>query len=182
MADHDRRSLLRWACHGLGAVFAAVLGVPAALYLVDPRNREAATGAFRPVSGVKLSEVGSVPVQGVIRDVHRDAWTLHPNDVVGRVWVVRVRDGSTKDCYQVFTTVCPHLGCSINCNTAPTVHFKCPCHDAEFNLDGSRVLRPNYQNAAPRAMDTLEFDVQGDDLLVKFELFKAGQEAKEVRS
>ena len=181
MTDPSRRSFLGWACRALGAVVAAVLGFPAAMYLVDPRHRKPPATGMRPVSGVRLSEVGSVPVQGVIRDVRRDAWTLHPNVVVGRVWVVRPGDGELR----VFTTVCPHLGCSINCVAVPPVHFKCPCHDAEFETDGSRVHRPGYDNAAPRDMDSLAYEVSRDDpdlLLVEYKVFKAGQAVKEERT
>lgn len=195
MADEDlqdRRSFLRWACYGLGAVFSAILGFPALSFFIDPRNRVAADSAKRPVSGIKLSQVGAMPAQGVIRNVRRDAWTLHPNDVVGRVWVVRVKEGQDESCYRVFTTTCPHLGCSINCNTTTPVHFKCPCHDAEFHPDGTRVNRADYKNAAPRDMDSLRFEVARDPdnpnadnrdlLLVEFQTFTTGKPVKEVRS
>lgn len=180
----DRRSFLDWAIHGLGAIFAVVFGFPAVAYLIDPRNRASSPGEFRPVSGITLSEIGDVPVQGVIRNVRRDAWTLYPNDVVGRVWVRRVRPGDTADCFQVFSTVCPHLGCAINCNPdqAAQPGFTCPCHDGQFLADGAR--RPNgpgYENPAPRGMDSLEFQVVGDFLEVKYLTFEAANPEKIVR-
>ncbi len=83
----ERRSILKWATNMLGAVFGAVLGIPAIGYLTDPRNRPVATGAFKPVAHFsELKE--NVPRAVVIRDVRRDAWTLHPNDEVGRVWLI----------------------------------------------------------------------------------------------
>ena len=42
----DRRSFLRWAIHGLGSIFAVVLGVPAVAFLIDPRNRPAREGGL----------------------------------------------------------------------------------------------------------------------------------------
>src|SRR5207249_12259763 len=100
------------------------------------------------------------PKQGVIRDIRTDAWTLHPNDVVGRVWVVK--HGSGENDLHVWTTVCPHLGCSINANPDPTTGFTCPCHGAQFNADGSRVERANFNNPAPRVMDSLEWQSAAD--------------------
>ena len=89
-----------------------------------------------------------------------DSFTLYPNDVVGRIWAVRVRPGVDKECYRVFSTTCPHLGCSVNCNPdqAADPGFTCPCHNGRFALDGSRL----ENNPATRGMYALEFDVAKD--------------------
>src|SRR5262249_24243706 len=122
----ERRKFLKWVTNGLGALFRAVLGVPAVLYLLDPRNRAARASDFKRVA--KLSDLDEdVPKQVVIRDVRQDAWTLHPNDVRGRVWLVR-RKGDKVDAY---TTICPHLGCSIDYNPELR-HFVGPCHNATY--------------------------------------------------
>ena len=191
--DPDRRSFLKWATHGLGAIFGAILGFPVLCYSIDPRNRPNPPGDLRVVSGVRLSEITEAPTQGAIRGVRHDAWTLYPNDVIGRVWIRRVKPGKTKDCYEVFSTVCPHLGCAINCNSnqQENAGYTCPCHDGQFNLDGSlKPNRPGYDNPAPRGMDSLTFDVLKDPdnldpenldrLVVKYENFKKAQEAKET--
>jgi Rieske Fe-S protein len=194
MVDADRRSILKWCTHGLGAIFAAILGVPAVAYLVDARNRKAPDNAFRPVQGVRVSDINEVnrPVQGVIRDVRRDAWTLHPSDVIGRVWIVRARAGDTANCFQVFTTECPHLGCSINLIANGAPFFKCPCHEAEFQCDGNRIERADYTNPAPRDMDALDIELARDpdnadpnnhDLfMVRFQKFYQTRSTKDVRA
>ena len=188
--EENRRSFLRWAIHGLGAIFAVVLGFPAVCYLIDPRNRPAPPGDLRLVPGVKANEIADGrPVQGVIRAVRRDAWTLHPNDVVGRVWIRRVSPGNDKANFQVFTTICPHLGCFVNLNADPSTGFTCPCHNAQFECNGSLVQRAGYDNAAPRPMDSLDFELVPDPenpqdrmFAVKFEAFKASEPTKIVRS
>ncbi len=150
---NDRRSFLKWAIHGLGALFTAILGIPAILYLIDARNRPGQNRGFRLVDGIKISELPSgQPRQGVIRDIRTDAWTLHPNDVVGRVWVLK---GDGDDDLKVWTTICPHLGCSINWDAGG--FFACPCHGAEFTPGGECVNRAGYNNPAPRGMDTLQW-------------------------
>jgi Rieske Fe-S protein len=177
--NDGRRSFLKWATNGIGAIFAVVLGVPALAYVFDPRNRPLPPKDFRPVSGVRLSEVGAEPVQGVLRDVRRDAWTLYPNDVLGRVWVRRIKPGKEADSYVVLSTICPHLGCSVNMNDnwATNPGFTCPCHVGQFTPDGVYVAGP-----PPRGMDKFEFEVAADPanpdpdnrdlLLVKFEVFR----------
>src|SRR5712691_11521566 len=94
-----RRTVLKWLTHGLGAAFAATLGAPAALYLLDARHRPAPPGAFRTVARLSDLKV-NVPFQATIREVRHDAWTLHPNDIIGRVWLIR-RENDKVD---VFTT------------------------------------------------------------------------------
>jgi menaquinol-cytochrome c reductase iron-sulfur subunit len=173
----ERRTFLRWAIHGMGAVFAVVLGVPAVIYLIDPRNRAGRNTGFRPVA--RLSELPEgTPKEVVIRETRLDAWTLHPDDVVGRIWLVRRgRD------VQAFNTMCPHLGCSINFTG---VEFRCPCHGASFALTGAR--QPG--SVAPRGMDTLDVeleriagtpDADPDFLIkVKYQKFKTQVGTKEV--
>ena len=175
----QRRSFLKWATHGLGALFAALLGVPAVLYLIDPRNRQAAEGDFKTVARLKDLPL-NVPTQVVIRDVRRDAWTLHPSAAVGRAWLIR-RDG---DQLEAFTTTCPHLGCSINYQKEPPL-FVCPCHGGTFSLDGHRKEDTPAANPAPRGMDRLECrrDPANPDLVqVKYQNFYQGRDTAELKS
>src|SRR5262245_538752 len=184
----ERRKFLRWAVHGLGAVFAAVLGFPAVVFLIDPRNRPATQRGLHPIGRLKadldLKKPGDVK-EVVIRETRRDAWTLHPDDVVGRVWLVRKPDAGGLPQIEAFNATCPHLGCSVN-NTGNA--FLCPCHGGYFRHDGTRINPGN--NPAPRDMDTLEHKLALDpnapagdpDYVVelKYEKFKTNQAKKEV--
>jgi menaquinol-cytochrome c reductase iron-sulfur subunit len=152
----SRRSFLKWAIHGLGALFGLILGLPAVAYLIDARNRPARDTGFKTVARLSELQVG-VPHQVVLHDVRRDAWTLHPNDVIGRVWLVRRKDNKV----DAFTTICPHLGCSVNFQSA-SKNFVCPCHGGTFDLDGKRVERQGFTNPAPRGMDRLPIQITED--------------------
>ena len=167
-----RRSFLKVAIHALSALVAVVLGVPALAYLLDARHRAAAQGDFR--SAARLDELPlNTPHQVVLRDVRRDAWTLHPNDVIGRVWLIR-RD---RDRVEAFTTICPHLGCSVNFEDKAQ-HFVCPCHGGTFDRDGRRVDTPGQINPAPRGMDRLECrrcPTNADLIEVKYQNFMQGK-------
>src|SRR5579862_224670 len=116
----QRRTFFQWTMYGLGALFTAILGFPAIAFLTDARNRPTRQNGFRTVA--RLSELQiDVPKEIVIKETRRDAWNLHPDDIVGRVWLVR-RDGDQVDAY---TTICPHLGCSVD---RTDTGFLCPCH------------------------------------------------------
>ncbi|HMC66827.1 MAG TPA: ubiquinol-cytochrome c reductase iron-sulfur subunit [Gemmataceae bacterium] len=172
----DRRAFFKWATTGLGAIFGAILGVPAVAYLIDPRNRPAPPSDFRTVA--RLSELPEgTPHQVVIRDVRQDAWTLHPNDEIGRVWLIK-RDAKTVD---AFTSICPHLGCSINYE-AKNESFLCPCHGGTFDPKGDLVTKPGLKNPAPRGMDRLECEVDGELVRVKYQSFEQGKTEKVLKS
>jgi menaquinol-cytochrome c reductase iron-sulfur subunit len=152
----ERRSFLKWATHALGALFAAILGVPAVAYLIDARHRAAALTDFRVVA--RLSELKeNVPHQVVIRDTRRDAWTIHPSDLVGQVWLIR----RPNDKIDAFTAICPHLGCSVNFE-ANSQQFLCPCHGGTFDMNGKRVELTDRANPAPRGMDVLQLQMTPD--------------------
>jgi menaquinol-cytochrome c reductase iron-sulfur subunit len=169
----DRRSLLKRATYGLAALFGTLLGLPAVAFLIDPRNRPARDNEFKTVARFSDLPIGE-PQQVVIRDIRRDAWTLHPNDVIGRVWLVR-RDGTQVD---AFTTICPHLGCSVNFEDKEKL-FICPCHGGTFDVHGQRVERPGTANPAPRSMDRLacQRDPVNPELIqVKYQNFIQGKD------
>jgi Rieske Fe-S protein len=181
-AAGNRRTFLKWATHGLGALFALLLGVPGVAYLIDARNRPAPKRGPRRVAKLSELEIGK-PKQVVIRDVRSDAWTLHPNDVVGRVWLVR----QDKDKVDAFTTICPHLGCSVDWRAEQQL-FICPCHNGTFDPQGMLVVRPGVNNPAPRGMDRLELQLVKDDanpddafIDVKYENFYQGRHECVVR-
>ena len=196
--EPDRRSFLAWVIFGLGAIFATILGFPIVCYIIDPRHRKGPKSSFKLVDGVKLDELATdQPRQGVIRDTRTDGWTLYPNDVIGRVWVTpqegpkpdlsseaKINEFNAKPMSQkekyllVFTTICPHLGCSVNFDSTAK-DFACPCHNAVIKLDGAKVSGPQQ-----RGMDTLEWEIDPanrlDRIRVKFQTFKASKAEKEL--
>jgi Rieske Fe-S protein len=74
------------------------------------------------------------------------------------VWVVRYTD----DRAAVFNAACPHQGCTLTWK-AEAQTFKCPCHEASFNLNGEVLNGP-----APRSLDKLEYKTDSGVLLVKY--------------
>ena len=195
--EPDRRSFLSWAIFGLASIFWLLLGVPVVAYIIDPRHRKGSQGSFKLVEGIRLDEMPvDTPRQGVIRDTRTDGWTLYPNDVIGRVWVILRgprpagmpietfnENHEAKAAHLlVFTTICPHLGCSVNLNSRGD-GFTCPCHSAAFEIDGNRIDRPGQPNPAARAMDALEWKVDASDpnrILVKYQNYQPSKETKEL--
>ncbi len=193
--EYPRRSFLGWAIFGLGALFSTLLGAPVACYLLDPLHRQGKESDYKPVEGIRLAELPlNEATQGVVRDTRRDGWTLYPNDAVGRVWVIRKGnspDLSTAEKIEtfnntpeaknnyllVFTTICPHLGCSVNRDESHH-GFTCPCHGATFSVDG---IRKGEANVAARDMDSLVWQVNTEDpnrIMVRYQNFRSSDAKK----
>ena len=128
---------------------------------------------FKTVARISDLPIGE-PQQVVIRALRRDAWTLHPDEVIGRIWLVR-REG---DEVEAFTSICPHLGCSVNFENKERL-FICPCHGGTFDAHGQRAEKPGAANPAPRNMDRLacQRDPANPELIqVKYQDFLQGKE------
>jgi len=183
----SRRKLLEWMARGIGVACALIVGVPAVRYLIDPlRRRPATERGFKRVARLDSLPVG-VPREIAVRDTRRDAWTLYPEETIGRVWVLRrdAPEDPAQTQFHVFTTVCPHLGCAIQLDTSGK-KFICPCHKAGFQLTGERTGEKElgHKNPAPRNMDAIDHQLARDEgtqewwLEIRFQKFKQGLTTK----
>lgn len=164
-----RRTLLKWVSGCLGSVCAAVVGIPGVSFVLEALRKTDSDGDLvRRVARLKDLPVGK-PVAVPIIGARKDAWTVHPDEVLGRVWLVRQKSdakaGSEANAQvAAFSATCPHLGCAIQ-HDAKESRFLCPCHRAIFSSDGERVAgkKGEQQNPSPRAMDLLECRLVTDE-------------------
>lgn len=188
----NRRTLLKWISRGLAFFCASFVAVPGVGFVVDSlRRKPASTATLKRIAMLKTLPVGR-PILVPVIDNRRDAWTLHPAETVGRVWLVRRTDDSIDAAeakIDAFTSVCPHLGCAIN--MAPSgENFTCPCHQASFGFDGAplKPREPGQENVTPRGMDSLESQLVQDEntgewwVEVKYEKFEPGLTRKVARA
>jgi menaquinol-cytochrome c reductase iron-sulfur subunit len=169
-AGDGRRAFLKIGVGALGAGLAAVVVAPALKAVLWPLAEDAGvtSGGDEFVVVGKRKQFGAVPVRVDIYADRVDAWNRIKNVKIGSAWVVE-RDGQL----HAFSTVCPHLGCSVDYN-AETSKFECPCHDSAFGLDGSHEAGPS-----PRPLDALELDAGDGQLIsIRYERFKQGVEDK----
>lgn len=167
----DRRSFVKEAA-------AAVLGgsavlVPAAAGLVawlDPLGRKGPGGGFVRVASLEAVPADSVPRRFPVLADKVDAWTRQSGVPVGAVYLRRMPDNSL----QALNVVCPHAGCFVDYQSERSNYF-CPCHNSTFAADGS-INDP--KSPSPRAMDSLEVEVRGSEIWVRFQNFQAGHQAK----
>ena len=163
----NRRDVFRLGAVALGNLFALGLVIPGVKFLLDPLGKKATGGAFRPLTTLGQLKVGEPRAFAIIAR-RQDGWVRYPEEPVGSVWLIRQPEGS-KEPVLALSSECPHLSCPVSL-TADGQSFLCPCHGANFALDGKKL-----NEVAARGMDSLPVELSGGDdpqVLVKFERFQ----------
>jgi menaquinol-cytochrome c reductase iron-sulfur subunit len=163
----SRRGLLGVATNLLMAAIAVIVAVPGVGYFISPLLKRTGAGdmgaTFQdagPVADIPVGEWRLLSVETVQQDGWRKSRVKHS------VWVRRQDQG--EQAISVLSPICPHLGCPINWHP-DQAQFNCPCHGGLFDASGNQTGGP-----PPRAMDSLEFEVRGGRLWVRWQDFKIG--------
>jgi cytochrome b6-f complex iron-sulfur subunit/menaquinol-cytochrome c reductase iron-sulfur subunit len=166
--DDGRRGALKHLVVLGSAALGCAVGAPAAVFIAAP-VKSGGGGSERWVRTVRLDTLheGEPRKVSIVAD-QRDAWTVARDVELGAVWLVRKGDQ-----VQALSTVCPHLGCSIN--ALPDGSFGCPCHTSTFAADGSKSGGPT-----PRGMDPLATKIDDGFVAVDFRKFRIGTAEREA--
>jgi Rieske Fe-S protein len=89
---------------------------------------------------------------------------------LGAAWLLRDEHQKVR----AFSTVCPHLGCSVDWNPQ-TTQFECPCHQSHFDGEGHCLSGPS-----PRDLDELEVVTTADEVKIRYQRFKLSTPTKEL--
>jgi menaquinol-cytochrome c reductase iron-sulfur subunit len=169
-APAGRRQFFKMA---LAGAISAVLGlVPLAAGLavfLDPlRRKSAANGAIRVTTLEALPDDG-MPRKFPVLASRVDAWNKFSEVPIGAVYLRR-----TGSQVQAFNVVCPHAGCFVDF-LAERGMYLCPCHNSTFTVTGAIGDRAS---PAARGLDTLEVQMRGSEVWVRFQNFQAGRPEK----
>jgi len=138
--------------YGLSSLMAAVLSVPAFMYLFLPpraKKRE------QWVDAADLTQLPTGTPQEVTFRINKvDGWKVSSEKTTA--WVVKTADNQAV----AFAPQCTHLGCAYHWDDSAK-HFLCPCHTSAFAIDG-RVL----SGPAPRPLDRYEVRIAGNELQI----------------
>src|ERR1043165_571678 len=160
MASNGRRTtgtraqFLTLTSVGLGGSIAAVVGVPAAGYLLAPAVAET---SFKPVALGPVSEFKGERDFAPTAAPYAGA-AAEPVTSAGLAYVHRTggssRDWLAKDAmFVVFSNRCMHVGCPV----APTgIGFSCPCHGGQYDTEGRRIAGPPI-----RPLDRFQWELRG---------------------
>lgn len=147
-----RRKFYIGTIYGLWSAIAAMLSIPAAVYLlIPPKLRK--TPEWVEAGDVTNLEP-RVPIEMVFRENRVDGWKIQSEKMTA--WVVKLSNSELA----AFGPQCTHLGCAYHWDENQS-HFVCPCHTSVFGVDGSVISGP-----APRPLDRYETKVEKGKLLL----------------
>ncbi len=166
LVSNDRRSLLGILTGLIGLGITSLLGVTLGRYSVVPAL--AAANVSDWVDVVRLDAIPEgKPKKQTVLVAQNAGWGRFTSEQA--VWLIRKGDQVT-----VFSSVCPHLGCTVN---ESANGFGCVCHNSAWTRDGETSGGPT-----PRGMDRLEHKVEDGVLKIKYQSFKQGIPEKIVAS
>lgn len=164
-ATAERRSFLGIISGLIAAGITAVLGINLGRFTLGPALAPTVSVADWTEAGALADIPDGKLIKRNIIVAQEAGWGKFVADRA--VWVVKKGEE-----VQVFTAVCPHLGCTIQANADK---FLCACHNSQFDETGKMLSGPS-----PRGLDTLEYRVEDGKLKVRYQNFKQGIAAKEV--
>lgn len=164
--SNDRRSLLGILTGLIGLGITSLLGVTLGRFSVVPAL--AAANVSDWVDVVRLDAIPEgKPKKQTVLVAQNVGWGRFTCEQA--VWLIKKGDQVT-----VFSSVCPHLGCSVN---ESANGFGCVCHNSAWTRDGETAGGPT-----PRGLDRLEHKVEDGVLKVRYQSFKQGISEKVVAS
>src|SRR5271165_3616028 len=122
-----RRNFYVGAIYGIGAVIAAALGLPAAIYLLFPPKARQADQWVEIGDLTRLA--ANSPTEMTFHRNRVDGWKVTSEKATA--WVVKHPDNSVT----AFGPQCTHLGCAYHWDDGKS-QFICPCHNSLFSVDG----------------------------------------------
>lgn len=182
-ASDDRRSFCKTVIAlGVGAAAVATPIYGGARMALYPLQQQGLAG--KEYALTTLDNLDETPRQYPIIDTVRDAWVSEANQVIGNIFVRKIKKADGTFGVEAFQTVCPHAGCRIKVGSQKNPKtgknedmFYCPCHGDMFTFDGKRI-DPSISKSA-RDMDSLEARVDpSGKVFVKFQNFRLGDSGK----
>jgi len=156
--DINKRNFIKGATAAVLGFITLFLTIPFVSFLI-PASNGGSQKRFIKVPNFPGLTIGA-PTKMTFEDI--DVQAFITSNIVYDIWVIK----EAADKATVYSPLCPHLNCRY---TFVENEFKCPCHGSVFNKTGKCIGGPS-----PRALDTLPYKIEGGELYVQWELFKAG--------
>ncbi|MFE4105090.1 QcrA and Rieske domain-containing protein [Almyronema epifaneia] len=151
-----RRKFVSWI--SVGALASSLPVVLAAC------NRQADSETTSPAASSEEAADTAPPSQefesvGTLEQLDQAGQLLNEQAAVGPVLIVRNPDAATE--LAAVNPICTHAGCTVEWQSDQAL-FVCPCHNSQFQADGTVVGGPATQ---PLAL--YEVKQEADDILVR---------------
>ena len=164
-----RRKFFHWLTYGLGAVAAALVGLPFVGYVLGAPKRKILWVDLGPVSKYPIDETRVVMFDNPIQTPW-DGVVAHTNVFVR----YEGHDEQQADKFLVLAVNCAHLGCPVSWFPQSGL-FMCPCHGGVYYANGERASGP-----PPRGLFPCEWRVRDGKLEVQAPHFPTLQDTEQT--
>jgi menaquinol-cytochrome c reductase iron-sulfur subunit len=163
-----RNFVAKVASAAIGTVLGLVPLVTGLIVFLDPLRRQKSGLGFIRVASLDALPPGVPRRYSVVAD-RTDAWSQYRREPIGAVFLRRLPDKNGEPQVQALQVMCPHANCPVEFDL-DGMRYHCPCHRSAFEIDGN-VIQPS---PSARGLDDLEVNIEGDDVLVRYEEFRQG--------
>jgi menaquinol-cytochrome c reductase iron-sulfur subunit len=145
----------------LGTIMGAVVGLPVIGYVISPALKRQESEAWIPAGPLENYPTG-VPTLFSFTRTKVNGWER----TVNSYGVYVLRKSEAENDILALSNVCTHLSCRVTWDEGRQ-EYVCPCHDAQFTIDGEVATGP-----PPRPLDQYEIKIEEGNLSI---LFKEGK-------
>ncbi|HEX2912912.1 MAG TPA: Rieske 2Fe-2S domain-containing protein [Chloroflexia bacterium] len=132
---YTRRQFLKWGIYGVAGAVTLAVGVPTALYFINPALQSADSGKILVDLGTPSQFANQTTPKAVLAD-YKYTDTFKPAEGSKQVFVRALKpNASTPADFEVLDSTCTHAGCTVSF-VASLNKFKCPCHGSIYSVDG----------------------------------------------
>lgn len=149
----SRRDFSKIVMTFLGSIMGAVVGLPIIGYIISPALKTQKVDDWVSLGALDGYPIG-LPTLFSFTRTKVNGWERTTNSF--GVYVLRK---STSELV-VLSNVCTHLSCRVKWNEEVEAYL-CPCHDAQFSIDGDVAYGP-----PPRPMDVYEHKIEEGNILI----------------
>ena len=136
----SRRRFLGGTIQAIGALVAAIVGIPIIGYILSPLLGISAS-QWREVGTISDFRTGQT-VLTIFSAIQQDGWLQQEERIP--IYVRRISEAQ----FLVLSPQCTHLGCMVQWNSNAQ-EFLCPCHAGVFDADGKNIAGPPPATAGP---------------------------------
>ncbi|MBC8496087.1 MAG: Rieske (2Fe-2S) protein [Chloroflexi bacterium] len=149
----SRRDFSKIVMTFLGSIMGAIIGLPIIGYIISPALKTQELDDWISLGALDGYPIGTPKLFSFTRS-KINGWDRTTNSY--GVFVLRKSESELK----VLSNVCTHLSCRVRWDEE-TQAYLCPCHDAQFDINGAIIYGP-----PPHPMDEYEFKIEEGNILI----------------
>jgi Rieske Fe-S protein len=153
----NRKDFVTVTVGTLGTIMGLAIGLPAIVYLISPAAKSHESEAWISAGPVENYPIG-IPTLFNFTRTKINGW----EKTVNSYGVFILRRSESENDVLALSNVCTHLSCRVNW-VEEQQEYACPCHDAQFDINGNVVDGP-----PPRPLDPYETKIEEGNLFIHF--------------